>query len=268
MNTDQNTVIENADFDVNEELSLEDIEALGDDVTADDVTADDVTFDDAELAALEEETVEGDDAAALAGIEDDIAGEEKQAAYEAQESNVSVEDEDTVEKTTQKAKKGQKAKPAESGGDEQSENTGPKRKVFEKESEAIRYYMGEQPIVLDATTPEDQYEAQSAAVLAEVDATKQKKVREKAVNAFWSVATQNPAKLSKYTKIAISVLRDKGSVTGPELKAAMADHMAASTASAQSGQMLSLLPLLRIANKDGKTLVLNENSVLADIFVA
>lgn len=96
-----------------------------------------------------------------------------------------------------------------------------------------------------------------------------KKVSEKAVNALQAACGQ--AKLSVYTQIAVDLLRQKGSLTLTDLRdgyeAPNPKPYGKSTASSQASQMMKLLPYLKIANREGGTLSLNQDSALADMFV-
>jgi len=86
-----------------------------------------------------------------------------------------------------------------------------------------------------------------------------KKVKEKAINAFQSACGQ--ASLSVFTQIAIDLLKDKGVLTGADIKNRyLARPYSPGTASAQSSQLMQLLPVLGIAKRSGNTLELNTDS--------
>ena len=88
-----------------------------------------------------------------------------------------------------------------------------------------------------------------------------KKVKEKAINAFQSACGQ--ASLSVFTQIAIDLLKDKGVLTGADIKNRyLARPYSPGTASAQSSQLMQLLPVLGIAKRSGNTLELNTDSPL------
>jgi hypothetical protein len=88
-----------------------------------------------------------------------------------------------------------------------------------------------------------------------------KKVKEKAINAFQSASGQ--ASLSVFTQIAIDLLKDKGSITGADIKNRyLARPYSPGTASAQSSQLMQLLSVLQIATRSGNTLDINEDSPL------
>lgn len=89
--------------------------------------------------------------------------------------------------------------------------------------------------------------------------TTAKKVAEKVINFYHS--TFGSAHLSNYTQIAVDALRAKKELTSAELIALYeARPYSKGTARAQSSQMMQLLPMLGIAKRDGKKLVLNDES--------
>lgn len=93
-----------------------------------------------------------------------------------------------------------------------------------------------------------------------------KKVKEKAINVFLAVSGQ--ANLSVYTQVALKLLKDKGEFSGTELKDRyLSRPYSPGTASAQSSQMMQLLPALHIATREGNKLVLNEDSPLFDLLI-
>lgn len=83
----------------------------------------------------------------------------------------------------------------------------------------------------------------------------------------WS---QGLAELSVYTVISVSHLINAGATDTAGLRLAMMSYpekpYPSSTASAQAGQMMSILPVLGMAIKDGKTLSINEKSPLVKKF--
>ena len=88
-----------------------------------------------------------------------------------------------------------------------------------------------------------------------------KKVKEKAVNAM-ECAKKGTAP-SVYTQRALAILKEKGSMTAAELKADyLARPYSEGTASAQTSQMMIVLPALKIATRAGNTLTLNPESTL------
>lgn len=89
-----------------------------------------------------------------------------------------------------------------------------------------------------------------------------KKVGEKAVNLLAHL--QGNAVLSVYTVIALEMLLKNGTLTSKELfDRYMKRPYSEGTSRSQSGQLMQLLPALKIANRVGKSLELNEDSVLA-----
>ncbi|HBT5596216.1 TPA: hypothetical protein MCA30_005354 [Klebsiella pneumoniae] len=83
----------------------------------------------------------------------------------------------------------------------------------------------------------------------------------------WS---QGLAELSVYTQISVTHLINTGASDTAGFRLAMMSNPTkpypSSTASAQAGQMMSILPVLGMAIKDGKTLTLNEDSPLVKKF--
>lgn len=83
----------------------------------------------------------------------------------------------------------------------------------------------------------------------------------------WS---QGLAELSVYTQISVTHLINAGASDTAGFRLAMMSNPTkpypSSTASAQAGQMMSILPVLGMAIKDGKTLTLNEDSPLVKKF--
>lgn len=94
------------------------------------------------------------------------------------------------------------------------------------------------------------------------------KVMDKVQNVMaWS---QGLAELSVYTQISVTHLINAGTSDTAGFRLAMMSNPTkpypSSTASAQAGQMMSILPVLGMAIKDGKTLTLNEDSPLVKKF--
>lgn len=91
-----------------------------------------------------------------------------------------------------------------------------------------------------------------------------KKVKEKAINVFQAVGGH--ATLSVYTQVALQMLKDKGEFSGVELKNKyLSRPYSPGTSSAQSSQMMQLLPALKIARREGNKLVLIDDSPLFDL---
>lgn len=101
-------------------------------------------------------------------------------------------------------------------------------------------------------------------LLAAVDGLA-KKVREKAINTFQAVAGQ--AQLSIYTQTALNLLKEKGEFSCTDLKNVYLKRpYSPGTSSAQSSQMMMLLPTLGVATRSGNLLVAREDSVLLKLF--
>lgn len=94
-----------------------------------------------------------------------------------------------------------------------------------------------------------------------------KKQGEKVVNMFkW---LHDGSKLKAFTAMAIKHLIDKGEVTSASLKQHYIDRpYGAGTANSVSNQMMTLLPELGIAERDGKTLTLVKDSTIVAKFTA
>jgi hypothetical protein len=93
-----------------------------------------------------------------------------------------------------------------------------------------------------------------------------KKVREKVINIAQTLSGKST--LSVYTKVAIEALKDQGELSIQGIKDAFEAHRpyGAGTLSAQSSQMMSLLPAMGIAERMGNVLKLNVDSkVLAEL---
>ena len=86
-----------------------------------------------------------------------------------------------------------------------------------------------------------------------------KKVKEKIINVFSHL--NGSSRLSVYTAIAIEEIASRPETTITDIKNRYLDHpYSIGTASAQSSQMMSLLPALGIAERSGKNLTLIEDS--------
>lgn len=91
-----------------------------------------------------------------------------------------------------------------------------------------------------------------------------KKVGEKIVNVLQTISGEG--KLSTYTEIAIKLLKENGETSSVDIRNAYLDHpYKVGTANAQSSQMMKLLPLLKLANREGNKLIANENSTLLSV---
>lgn len=91
-----------------------------------------------------------------------------------------------------------------------------------------------------------------------------KKVGEKAVNLVSFVA--GDATVSVYTRIAVELLVAKSGITTADLRVEYGRTYSSGTSNAQSSQMFALLPFFKIANLEGKSLTINDESTLAAMF--
>ena len=104
------------------------------------------------------------------------------------------------------------------------------------------------------------------AKLTEIDALPIK-IQEKAVNFFAHLS--NGAQLSNYTKIAIDLLIKDGEITSKALRDAyIARPYSPGTANSQCTQLMKLLQVLELANKEAGKLVANQESALLPMFSA
>jgi hypothetical protein len=112
--------------------------------------------------------------------------------------------------------------------------------------------------VLTHDEPAD-LEANKIAVMARKPG--QKKVQEKFENVLLSLAVDK--KPSIYVMQAFAALVKTGEITSNDLVKALTAHgMNESTARSQSGQIMSLFPALAIADRDGRTLKMRDDSLL------
>lgn len=138
-----------------------------------------------------------------------------------------------------------------------------------KPSEVIRTKLGDKVYecaVLEMSWAEASEEDLKESVDSFLDIvdTLPKKVGEKVANVMHHVNAG--VQLSVYTDIAIRLLKEKGGFTTADLRGKyLARPYSAGTANAQSSQMSSLLPTLKIATRSGNTLTLNEDSLLAQV---
>lgn len=141
--------------------------------------------------------------------------------------------------------------------------------VFSSKSEAILHKLGANPSdafileTTDAALTADELSAKMDSTLAKID-TLAKKVQDKVVNVFAVVAGK--ARLSGYTKIVVDALIEKGSLSSKEASDALETRgYKNGTARAQSNQMFTVLPLLGIAIREGKSLKVNPESTLVEV---
>lgn len=108
--------------------------------------------------------------------------------------------------------------------------------------------------------------AYAASVLEAVDKLP-KKVALKAVNLLRHRTT--PSKLENFTRIAMELLRTKRSFSSKELIAHFQSiKYSIGTARAQTSQIFSLLPTLRVSDRSGNTIAWNADSLIAQEFEA
>ncbi|UKL15001.1 hypothetical protein hairong_096 [Pseudomonas phage hairong] len=115
--------------------------------------------------------------------------------------------------------------------------------------------------VADLSLSDEEAHAKRHELMASLDDKLPKKIGEKVVNLFASIA--KGANLSTYTRIAIDLLVKDREITSKTLKDQyIARPYSEGTASSQATQMMKLLPLLGIAHKEAGKLVLNDSSLL------
>lgn len=147
--------------------------------------------------------------------------------------------------------------------------------VSAKTSEKIMFRLGSKAgdfLVLetkDAELDEAALKARQAELLKEFDGTSQIKVREKMVQLFGYLSGTN-AKLNEVMRRAFTVLIKDGNLISGEKGNLHVDLLAkpysVGTARAQSGQIFSLFPQLKIVNKtDRGVYVANPDSVILQV---
>lgn len=231
-----------------------------------------------ELAALLSEETKGDELSALAEeevsaeIEAEIAAAVEEQALQQVEMKTAREEalQSQAEKHQAKAKaKGEKvAKPKpDAGVATKAKRSGSTASM--KKSEAVVHKLGDsryEVLILDtamAGLDKAELEKQVDAFVEGFD-NLAKKVGEKALNVACSL--NNTDKLSVYTQIAIELLKEKGEMTTNDLRQKYLERpYSAGTSSAQSSQMFQLLPYFKIAHRSGNSLILNPDSVIADL---
>lgn len=121
--------------------------------------------------------------------------------------------------------------------------------------------------VADLSLSDEDAHAKRHELMAKLDDKLPKKIGEKVVNLFASIA--KGANLSTYTRIAIDLLVKDGEMTSKTLKDQyIARPYSEGTASSQATQMMNLLPLLGIARKEAGKIVLNDTSLLLPMLTA
>jgi hypothetical protein len=223
-----------------------------------------VAVDDAELEALTRSLDDGEDIVITETAMDEIADHELEAiegdlvasdlrseAYDEQDGGADMLEASEVAPTgaTVPATKRERAP----------------RAKFVKQSEALFHKIGSAELAL-TTADVDVDQAAVRASIAEMIDRMPKKVQEKAVNIV-TVAVAG-GRLSTYTQIALKHLIDTGSLSSKDLveryKTNDGKAYSLGTARAQAGQMMRLFSDLAIANKDGKSLTINPDSILAE----
>lgn len=157
-----------------------------------------------------------------------------------------------------------KAKPAEN---QPAAPVAPRPPVHAKTSEKITHRLGQKVndfMVLetsDAGLPSEQLDKLRAAVLKEIDDTKQIKVREKMVQLFNYMA--NGGKLNEVMRRAFTVLIKDGQLTSGDKGNLQLDLLkkpySIGTSRAQAGQIFSLFPILKIVHKTSERGVYKAN---------
>ena len=247
-----NAAVTDAELEALEEL--EDLLGAGDDEQATSAESDEVIADDdlADLAAALEETAP---VAAPAPEKPKKTARKKGTPKKAEEAaaEAPAEGEPAPESASEPEGETGAAPPAKTP-----------RLTFASTSAALFHKIGDSELALvmdDAERPQVEIRAEIAGI---VDGSA-KKVQEKALNLI--ACAVRGGTLSVYTKIALANLFEAGKITSADLAQAYRDNPDPSysdgTARAQSGQMMKLLPALKIAARAGSTLVVNEDSVLA-----
>lgn len=200
----------------------------------------------------------------LAAIEAEIENDEmKVTAYKEQESTGDIDLE-----APEKAKKASKGKKTVTHADPDAEAAPAKAKVarvvFDKRSDALIHKLGGfEGIILsseDAKLSPDALAEKQRAFVEGVDKLAIK-LREKVINIM--VAATKETGLSVYSKIALNLLRTKGSVSSKELCEAMIEaKYSVGTSRSQSQQMMQVLPYCGVATNTKGNLSLNADSVL------
>lgn len=155
---------------------------------------------------------------------------------------------------------------------EDAKKAGAKRKATSSNPEAfgemIKSYHEADPLTLDA----DEGVLTDKQISELIEAVPQKKVREKVLNLLGNVLKDET--LSNFTVVALGVLK-QGYLEGKEVtsaqirKAYEEKGYKSGTTAAQTGQMMSMFPALKMAErKDRGTLVPNPNSVLLEALCA
>lgn len=168
-------------------------------------------------------------------------------------------------------KKAKKVKKEKAEKAEKEPKTYVPRYTNAKKSEVLQHKLGENAAeflvleVEDATLDSVGLKAKMDEVLASIDECSQKKVQEKAVMLFsWF---KRGGALNEVMRRTFEVLCRDGEITTGE-KGNLQQHLLAKpysigTARAQSGQMMAMLPMLKIAQKSDKgRLVANPSSII------
>lgn len=254
---------------------------LIDEIVEDDAPVIAVSDEDALEAALSEMGIEAADAdldlesAIEAAVSDLEKTEAVQALYEEQDKEAAVESlfESAADKplTDPEAAAAKKAKKVKKEKAEKEPKAYVPRYTNAKKSEVLQHKLGENAAeflvleVEDATLDSDGLKAKMDEVLAAIDECSQKKVQEKAVMLFsWF---KRGGALNEVMRRTFEVLCRDGEITTGE-KGNLQQHLLAKpysigTARAQAGQMMAMLPMLKIAQKSDKgRLVANPSSII------
>lgn len=256
---------------------------LIDEIVEDDAPVIAVSDEDALEAALSEMGIEAADdtdldleSAIEAAVSDLEKTEAVQALYEEQDKEAAIES--LFESAADKPLTDPEAAPAEptaKKAKKEKKEKEPKayvpRYTNAKKSEVLQHKLGENAAeflvleVEDATLDSDGLKAKMDEVLASIDECSQKKVQEKAVMLFsWF---KRGGALNEVMRRTFEVLCRDGEITTGE-KGNLQQHLLAKpysigTARAQAGQMMAMLPMLKIAQKSDKgRLVANPSSII------
>lgn len=226
---------------------LADLELNGNDETVEEV------IEEAEAALAGETVIDELDIAE----EDLLAAEsaiEREEAYESQSSEVDADAEAPAQAQANKPAKGKKTKSASSGG---APKTSTPRVARDLSTVAAEHFV----IEGDASTMSaDDLEAAKKATMALQPG--QKKIAEKFENLFSSLAAGKAP--SRYVVDAFKLLEAKKSMSSADLVAGfMTAGLGEGTARSQTGQIMHLFEVVKIAKRTKQTLDLIDDSVVA-----
>lgn len=225
---------------------------------------------DAELAALIDEMPEIAPAASMtesivdideiaAALEaSDVVETVKAESYAAQTSDGAFEAESNEPITTPVVTTLLEAKKRRSGG------SAPRGKSGQTAGEVIASWSADELLRAAFLTKTQLVTDEDVEALKVNVSTLAKKVGEKAINILRH--RDNPAGLQTYTRTALNMLVERGTLTSKELTDTLMQSYQEGTARSQCNQIMQLFPALKIAKRDGSTLELNADSVLASTF--